>query len=92
MKFATFNSPHDVQTKGGGQRLFEQCSKKLHFSYGMASLRKHLLFLSFVNVLKIEKRGRGAIILWRYNWRDWFGLDTGQISGWGIEHLTHAAG
>ena len=22
----------------GGQRLFEQCSKKLHFSYGMASL------------------------------------------------------
>ena len=23
---------------GGGQRPFEQCSKKLHFSYGMASL------------------------------------------------------
>ena len=23
----------------GGQRLFEQCSKKLHFSYGTASLR-----------------------------------------------------
>ena len=26
---------------GGGQRPFEQCSKKLHFSLGMASLRTH---------------------------------------------------
>ena len=25
---------------GGGQRPFEQCSKKLHFSLGMASLRR----------------------------------------------------
>ena len=25
--------------KGGGQRPFEQCQKKLHFSYTMASLR-----------------------------------------------------
>ena len=24
---------------GGGQRPFEQCSKKLHFSYGTASLK-----------------------------------------------------
>ena len=31
----------NVQIKGGGggQRPFEQCSKKLHFSLGMASLR-----------------------------------------------------
>ena len=30
----------NVQIKGGGgQRPFEQCSKKLHFSYRMASLR-----------------------------------------------------
>ena len=29
----------NVQIKGGGcQRPFEQCSKKLHFSYPMASL------------------------------------------------------
>ena len=29
----------NVQIKGGGgQRPFEQCSKKLHFSYGSASL------------------------------------------------------
>ena len=27
---------------GGGQRLFEQCSKKLHFSYGKASLTDSL--------------------------------------------------
>ena len=26
----------------GGQRLFEQCSKKLHFSYGKASLREEM--------------------------------------------------
>ena len=28
----------NVQIKGGGQRSFEQCSKKLHFSLVMASL------------------------------------------------------
>ena len=39
LKFLQKKSPHDVQTKGGGgQRPFEQCSKKLHFSYGTASL------------------------------------------------------
>ena len=37
--FLPKNSPHDVQTTGGGgQRPFEQCSKKLHFSLAMASL------------------------------------------------------
>ena len=37
------NSSHDVQIKGGGgQRPFEQCSKKLHFSYTMASLTREL--------------------------------------------------
>ena len=41
LKFLQKNSPHSVQTKGGGgQRPFEQCSKKLHFSYAMASLRR----------------------------------------------------
>ena len=33
-KFTTWCS----NERGGGQRLFEQCSKKLHFSYGTASL------------------------------------------------------
>ena len=28
--------------RGGGQRPFEQCSKKLHFSYMAASLMEHL--------------------------------------------------
>ena len=41
LKFLQKNSPHDVQTKGGGgQRPFEQCLKKLHFSFTMASLIK----------------------------------------------------
>ena len=31
----------NVQIKGGGQRPFEQCSKKLHFSLAMASLSPH---------------------------------------------------
>ena len=34
---------------GGGQRPFEQCSKKLHFSYGMASLTD--LVLQFVHFM-----------------------------------------
>ena len=41
LKFLQKNSPHNVQTNGGGgggQRLFEQCSKKLHFSLMTASL------------------------------------------------------
>ena len=38
LKFLQKNSPHNIQIKGGGQRLFEQCSKKLHFSYMEASL------------------------------------------------------
>ena len=39
LKFLQKNSPHNVQTKGGGgQRPFEQCSNKLHFSYRAASL------------------------------------------------------
>ena len=38
----------NVQIKGGGggQRPFEQCSKKLHFSLAMASLRSHHLSLT----------------------------------------------
>ena len=40
LKFLQKNSPHDVQTKGGGgQRPFEQCSKKLHFFETSASLK-----------------------------------------------------
>ena len=40
LKFLQKNSPHNVQTKGGGgQRPYEQCSKKLHFSLMTASLR-----------------------------------------------------
>ena len=30
----------NVQIKGGGQRPFEQCSKKLHFSHRGASLSR----------------------------------------------------
>ena len=33
----------NVQIKGGGQRPFEQCSKKLHFFEMSASLSKHWL-------------------------------------------------
>ena len=48
-------SPHDVQTKGGGQRPFEQCSKKLHFSLMTASLN---LIEQFEN----EKADRASLI------------------------------
>ena len=48
------NSPHDVQTKGGGggQRPFEQCSKKLHFSYGTASLSDKVTYRAVWGQLK----------------------------------------
>ena len=39
LKFLKKNSPHDVQTKGGGVKgLLNNVKKKLHFSYTMASL------------------------------------------------------
>ena len=40
LKFLQKNSPHNVQTKGGGGvKGFLNNVKKLHFSYAMASLR-----------------------------------------------------
>ena len=36
----TWNSPHDVQMKGGGSKAFWTMLKKMHFSYGKASLTK----------------------------------------------------
>ena len=56
LKFLQKNSPLDVQMKGGGgQRPFEQCSKKLHFSYGTASLTHLQTVLSSNCVSPIEK-------------------------------------
>ena len=70
MKFAVKNSPHDVQTKGGGgQRPFEQCSKKLHFSYGTASLSPMCKFIKggrcekrpfYLKSLKMGREGVGG--------------------------------
>ena len=45
----------NVQIKGGGgQRPFEQCSKKLHFSLGMASLRQVLMIITS-HMFSVEK-------------------------------------
>ena len=52
MKKHPLQNRTNVQIKGGGgQRPFEQCSKKLHFSLAMASLISspgRLFFLSFI--------------------------------------------
>ena len=46
----------NVQIKGGGgQRPFEQCSKKLHFSLAMASLTHKVPPQAFVFVFDILK-------------------------------------
>ena len=58
----------NVQIKGGGQRPFEQCSKKLHFSYGSASL-KSLCGMGWV----LTSRLRRAIDYWSptLQWQNW---------------------
>ena len=41
---------------GGGQRPFEQCSKKLHFSLGMASLKTHFeLWIPFARMWRRKR-------------------------------------
>ena len=46
----------NVEIKGGGgQRPFEQCSKKLHFSYRMASLMHNLNDKKFFSTMNQER-------------------------------------
>ena len=48
LKFLHKNSPHNVQTKGGGVKGLLNNVKKLHFSLGMASLRSSSARENFV--------------------------------------------
>ena len=53
MKFAVKNSLHNVQTKGGGVKgLLNNVKKKLHFSYGTASLT-HVTKINTLSIVRI---------------------------------------
>ena len=62
MKKHPLQNRTNVQIKGGGgQRPFEQCSKKLHFSLAMASLNENdikLVAVSRIQLLGMNKVDR----------------------------------
>ena len=65
LKFLQKNSPHDVQTKGGGvQRPFEQCSKKLHFSFMTASLIMMMMMMVMMIVMTNANRRVSRLVVY----------------------------
>ena len=71
---------------GGGQRPFEQCSKKLHFSYGTASLSRMLSVPP--NSLLKEVNSDGLLVLACENAFAEL-LDHGRLSHSTIAHDNH---
>ena len=55
------NSPHDVQTKGGGVKGLLNNVKKMHFSYGTASLKmmKMTIVMIISELIKLKMPQEG---------------------------------